>query len=79
LPAAFAFAGIQAAEDPQIRKAAVRNILLGGMNCFLGIGVSLASVLLAVNAPGGGKFYVTSGLIVSGAILLLRGFSQLAW
>ena len=69
---------LQAADTLLNRKVGVRNIFVGTLICFLGIGVSLASFLMAANAPGGGKFMVTSGIILWGVALVTRGFAQLS-
>lgn len=68
---------LQEIEVKQSHKAGWWNLVVGGLICLLGIGFTIASYLMAANAPGGGKYVVTYGLIVAGAVQTFRGLIQI--
>jgi hypothetical protein len=58
-------------------KAGLRNIVLGSVLLGLGMTITIVTFILAANVPGGSKFIVTYGLVVAGAIQMLRGLIQI--
>ncbi|MCR9119678.1 hypothetical protein [Rhodopirellula europaea] len=67
---------IHAIEVEQSHKAGWRNLVLGGVICALGILATVVSYSIAANAPGGGRYIVTYGLILAGGAQAIRGLIQ---
>ncbi len=58
-----------------MRKAGVRNLIIGGLWCA---GGTLVTVLTLSAASGGGTYVVAWGAILFGGIQMLRGLYQIA-
>lgn len=61
----------------EIHKHGLRNFIFGGLICAIGVIVTVISYALAANAPGGGQYIVTYGLVIAGAAQMIRGCVQL--
>jgi hypothetical protein len=59
------------------RQAALRDILLGGAICLVGVVITIYTYSTASNA-GGGRYVVAWGAILFGGIQFLKGLVGLA-
>jgi len=71
--AATVVANLTRMRSEAIREAGKKNMLYGALWCIGGIGVTAATYSAA---SGGGRYVVTWGAIVFGAIQFVRGLKQ---
>jgi hypothetical protein len=59
-----------------VKEAGKKNMLYGALWCIGGVVVTALSYLFATSSPTGGRYIITYGAIVIGAIQFIRGFIQ---
>ena len=66
----------QAAADHRaaVREAALRNVVIGGLVCAVGIAITAFTYSAA--AEGGGRYVIAYGAVIAGAIQFVRGLTQ---
>lgn len=67
---------LSAARYEALRKAAQRDMMVGGLFCIGGILITAISYSSAASSPTGGSYVVTWGAIIFGAIQFFRGWSR---
>jgi hypothetical protein len=60
------------------RKAGMRDMLVGGGFCLLGLIVTIGTFSAATSSPTGGRYIVAWGAIIFGAIQFFRGLSRVS-
>ncbi|MCB9452279.1 MAG: hypothetical protein H6672_12630 [Anaerolineaceae bacterium] len=58
-----------------VRKAAQRNMMVGGAICVIGLVVTILSYNAAAASPTGGRYIIAWGAVIFGAIQFFRGLS----
>lgn len=59
-----------------IRKAAQRQMLIGGAVCLIGLAITILSYNAAASNPRGGSYVIAWGAVIFGGIQFFRGLSQ---
>ena len=57
--------------------AGIRNMVIGGAICFIGIAVTIGSYHAAANSPSGGQYVIAWGAVIFGGIQFFKGLSDL--
>jgi hypothetical protein len=68
---------LEDARSEGLREAGKKNMLYGALWCIGGIVVT-AVTYSAASGPGGGRYYITWGAVVFGAIQFFQGLSQVS-
>jgi uncharacterized protein YjeT (DUF2065 family) len=61
-----------------LRKAGMRDMMIGGGICLLGLIMTMGTFNAATSSPGGGRYIVAWGAIIFGAIQFFRGLSRVS-
>jgi hypothetical protein len=62
-----------------VRNRALRDLVVGVLLAVAGVVITVVTYSIAANKPGGGKYYITYGLVIVGLVMAGKGtygFSQ---